>query len=229
MTNDTTARLTRPDGLIFDLDGTLVDTVGARIDGWVEVLSAEGFEVSREQVGPMIGMDGKRLAREVAAANGRELDEPAAERTDRAAGEAFDQRNTAPRTLPGLASALAAIDEQGLPWVIATSSRKAQVAASVAALGLDHEPEIVDGSHVEHAKPAPDLLVLAADRLGLSPARCWAVGDSTWDIRAAVAAGMAGIGVTAGSAVGPGDLQAAGAARVVGSLAELADLLGAMR
>jgi HAD superfamily hydrolase (TIGR01509 family) len=227
MANEPTAQLTRPDGLIFDLDGTLVDTVGARIAGWVEVLSGEGLGVSPEQVGPMIGMDGKRLAREVAAANGRELDDAAAERIDRAAGEAFDRRNTAPRTLPGLASVLAAIDDLGLPWVIATSSRKAQVAVSVDALGLDHEPDIVDGSHVERAKPAPDLLLLAAERLGVPPGGCWAVGDSTWDIRAAVAAGMAGIGVTAGSAVGEGDLRDAGAARVLGSLGELAAMLRA--
>jgi HAD superfamily hydrolase (TIGR01509 family) len=225
MANEPTAQLTRPDGLIFDLDGTLVDTVPARIDGWVEVLSAEGFEVSRAEVGPKIGMDGKRLAREVAAANGRELDDAAAERIDRAAGEAFDRLNAAPRTLPGLATVLATIEALGLPWVIATSSRKAQVAVSVAALGLDEEPEIVDGSHVEHAKPAPDLLLLAAERLGLPPERCWAVGDSTWDIRAAAAAGMAGIGVTAGSAVGEDELRAAGAARVVQSLEELAALL----
>ena len=225
MANDATAQLTRPAGLIFDLDGTLVDTVGARIDGWVEVLSGEGLEATPEQVGPMIGMDGKRLAREVAAANGRELDDGAAERIDRAAGEAFDRRNTAPRTLPGLASVLAAIEDLGLAWVIATSSRKAQVAVSVAALGLAEEPDIVDGSHVEHAKPAPDLLLLAAERLGLPPASCWAVGDSTWDIRAAVAAGMAGIGVTAGSAVGRSELRDAGARLVLGTLDELAELL----
>jgi HAD superfamily hydrolase (TIGR01509 family) len=173
----------------------------------------------------MIGMDGKRLAREVAAANGRDLDDAAAERIDRAAGEAFDRRNTAPRTLPGLAAVLAAIRDLGLSWVIATSSRKAQVAVSVAALGLEDEPDIVDGSHVEHAKPAPDLLLLAAKRLGLPPERCWAVGDSTWDIRAAVAAGMLGIGVTAGSAVGERELRDAGAARVLGSLEDLAELL----
>ncbi len=225
MANDSSPRLDRPEGLIFDLDGTLVDTVRARIDGWVEVLSREGFEVSAEQVGPMIGMDGKRLAREVASANGRQLDEAAAERIDRAAGEAFDRLNMTPRVLPGLADVLAACDELAVRWLIATSSRKEQVSVSVRALGLAGEPEIVDGSHVEHAKPAPDLLLLAAERLGLRPERCWAVGDSTWDIRAAVAAGMAGIGVTAGSAVGAAELEAAGAARVLASLAELAEVL----
>jgi HAD superfamily hydrolase (TIGR01509 family) len=225
MANNFSPRLEPPDGLIFDLDGTLVDTVRARIDGWVEVLAAEGFDVSPKQVGPMIGMDGKRLAREIATANGRDLDDGAAERLDRAAGEAFDRRNLEPAPLPGVAEVLAAIESSGARWLIATSSRKEQVAASVAALRFDSEPEIVDGSHVEHAKPAPDLLLLAAERLGLPPARCWAVGDSTWDIRAAVAAGIAGVGVTAGSAVGAEDLQEAGATTVVATLGELAALL----
>jgi HAD superfamily hydrolase (TIGR01509 family) len=225
MTNASAPSPTRPDGLIFDLDGTLVDTVGSRIDGWVEVLSAEGLDVSAEQVGPMIGMDGKRLAREVASANGRSLSGPDAERIDKAAGAAFDRRNREPRPLAGLAEVLTAIEELGLRWLIATSSRQEQVTASVAALGLARDPEIVDGSHVEHAKPAPDLLLLAAERLGLPPVRCWAIGDSTWDVRAAVAAGMAAVGVTAGSAVGSGELGAAGATRVVATLGDLAALL----
>ena len=225
MTNDTTTQLHRPDGLIFDLDGTLVDTVRARIDGWIEALSAEGIEATAEQVGPLIGMDGKRLAREVAAASGRELDEEAAERIDKAAGAAFDRRNVQPQALPGVREVIGVMEELGIRWLIATSSRKAQVAASVGALRLVREPEIVDGSQVEHAKPAPDLLLLAAATLGLPPDRCWAIGDSTWDVRAATAAGMAAVGVTAGSAVGADDLEAAGAARVVASLVELAQVL----
>lgn len=217
--------LPRPEGLIFDLDGTLVDTVPARIDGWLEALTAAGLEVRREDVAPMIGMDGKRLARLVAEANGRAPTEDELETWDRAAGQAFDRRNRAPRPLPGFPEVLAAIDELGLRWCIATSSRREQVAASVAALALPEEPDIVDGSHVEHAKPAPDLLLLAAERLGLPPASCWAVGDSTWDMRAAVAAGETAIGVLAGSAVGEADLSEAGAARVVPALGDLAALV----
>ena len=79
------------------------------------------------------------------------------------------------------------------------------------ALGLSREPSIVDGSHVEHAKPEPDLLLLAAQRLEVDPGRCWYVGDSTWDMVAAVAAGMIAIGVTAGSAVDAQVLKGAGA------------------
>ena len=216
----------RPGGLIFDLDGTLVDTVSRRIAGWVEALAQAGVSATPEQIAPMIGMDGRRLARLVAAAAGRELPEDEIEATDRAAGAAFDRLNRAPRPLPGANAALAAADAAGLPWVIATSSRKEQVAVSVAALGLATAPLIVDGSHVKHAKPAPDLLLLAAERLGVAPARCWAVGDSTWDMRAAVAGGMTAIGVTAGSAVSKDALLEAGAAHVVLTLDELIVALG---
>jgi HAD superfamily hydrolase (TIGR01509 family) len=217
--------LPRPQGLIFDLDGTLVDTVRKRIDGWVEALGAAGLATSADEVGPMIGMDGKRLAREVAAHAGRTLSDEDVETIDHAAGEGFDRRNHAPEPLPGLSEALAAIDLCGARWLIATSSRAAQVKDSVAALALKREPVIVDGSHVEHAKPAPDLLLLAAKKLGAAPERCWAIGDSTWDARAAVAAGMHAVCVTAGSAVGVGELVGAGASVVVPTLAELATLL----
>jgi HAD superfamily hydrolase (TIGR01509 family) len=213
--------LPRPGGLIFDLDGTLVDTVPARIEGWVEALVAAGMDASPDAIAPMIGMDGKRLAREVAGAAGRSLSEAETEAIDRAAGTAFDRLNRAPRALPGVGEMLAALEDGGLPWVIATSSRKEQVTTSVAALGLARTPEIVDGSHVERAKPAPDLLLLAASRLGVEPDRCWAVGDSTWDMRAAVAGGLPAIGVTAGSAVTAEALTEAGASLVVSTLAEL--------
>jgi len=213
--------LARPQGLIFDLDGTLVDTVSARIEGWVEALGAAGVPASGSVIAPMIGMDGKRLAREVAGAAGRTLSEAEVESIDKAAGTAFDRLNRTPRPLPGVAELLAAADAAGLPWVIATSSRAEQVTVSVASLALAAPPLIVDGSHVRHAKPAPDLLLLAASRLGVEPGSCWAVGDSTWDMRAAVAGGMVAIGVTAGSAVTQDALVEAGAMLVVGTLAAL--------
>jgi HAD superfamily hydrolase (TIGR01509 family) len=221
----TAAELARPIGLIFDLDGTLVDTVQARIDGWVEALRSAGLVTTAGEIGPLIGMDGKRLAREIAQEAGRSLSEREVEAIDKAAGEAFDRRNSAPRPLPGLAEALAAIEGCGATWLIATSSRAEQVRASVAALGLEREPTIVDGSHVEHAKPAPDLLLLAAQRLGTTPERCWAVGDSTSDVQAALAAGMTPVCVTAGSAVGRAKLLEAGATLVVETLGELAEVL----
>ena len=118
------------------------------------------------------------------------------------------------------------LDARGIDWAIATSSRKEQVATSVAALGLMQEPRIVDASHVEHAKPEPDLLLEAAEQLEVEPAHCWYVGDATWDMVAAVAAGMVPIAVTAGSAVDEAALHGAGAAAVVADLSELVDALG---
>ncbi|HEY8239127.1 MAG TPA: HAD family phosphatase [Candidatus Limnocylindrales bacterium] len=211
--------------MIFDLDGTLVDTVNARIEGWLEALEAAEIRAARVDIAPMIGMDGRRLAREVAFAVGRDLTPDEVDATDRAAGEAFDRLNRRPRTLPGVHEAIAALDQAGIPWVVATSSRREQVAVSIKALGLAREPTIVDGSHVEHAKPAPDLLLLAASRMGVDPVGCWAVGDSTWDIRAAVAGGMTAVGVIEGSAVPGAELKEAGATMVIGSLVDLAELI----
>jgi HAD superfamily hydrolase (TIGR01509 family) len=205
----------RPDAIVFDLDGTLVDTVDARIEAWRAAFAERGISVDRERLEPMIGMDGRRLATEVLG------DDGPAEEVDRRAGTLFDERNRDPRPLPGARELLARLDADGVTWAIATSSRAEQVAASVAALGLVHAPRIVDGSAVEHAKPAPDLLLLAASRLEVAPEATWYVGDSTWDMRAALAAGMLPIAVTAGAAVGEAELRTAGASVVIGTLDEL--------
>ena len=211
----------RPDAVLFDLDGTLVDTVSARISAWRETLIEAGIPVVDGRLDPLIGMDGRALAREIAAEAGRRLGDDEAERIDRMAGERFDEHNRTPRPLPGARAALDRLDGAGMTWAIATSSRAEQVAASVGALGLSGQPRIVDGSRVAHAKPAPDLLLLAASELGVVPARTWYVGDSTWDMSAAVAAGMRPIGVLAGAAVDERTLREAGAASVLATLAEL--------
>jgi HAD superfamily hydrolase (TIGR01509 family) len=213
--------LARPAAIVFDLDGTLVDTVGARIAGWSEVFTEEGIPATPAQIEPMIGMDGRRLAIEVARTAGIELDGDRAERIDHRAGALFDEHNRHPRALPGARECLARLDTAGVTWAIATSSRAEQVTASVAALGLDHEPRIVDGSAVTHAKPAPDLLLRAAEELGVAPRAAWYVGDSTWDMRASVAAGMRAIGVIAGAVVDARTLSEAGADVVLQTLAEL--------
>ena len=210
-----------PNAILFDLDGTLVDTVPARIDAWAAVFAELGITATRSQLEPMIGMDGKQLAREVASTAGRRLSDEDAEAIDRRSGELFDERNGDPKPLPGARELLRALDGRGLTWAIATSSRREQVTVSIAALGLDHEPRIVDGSHVERAKPAPDLLLLGARELGVMPSECWYVGDSTWDMRAASAAAMAAIGVLAGAAVDEVALRDAGATLVVPTLADL--------
>jgi len=223
---DSLAALPLPKALVFDLDGTLIDTVETRIAAWLDALAVAGAPTTRAQLAPLIGLDGKRLAREIAALAGKPIDDARAEAIDRDSGERYERLNRAPRPLPGVGELIAAIEARLLRWAIATSSRKAQVTASVASLGLRAEPMIVDASHVEHAKPEPDLLLLAATQLGVDPARCWYIGDSTWDMVAAVAAGMIPIGVTAGAAVDRRALEGAGAAVVVESLLEIAAALG---
>jgi HAD superfamily hydrolase (TIGR01509 family) len=216
-----------PGAVLFDLDGTLVDTVETRIQAWLEVLAEAGLPTTHKRLAPLIGIDGKRLAREIAALAGSPIDDERAEEIDRRSGERYERLNHSPRPLPGVRAMIDAIEARGIPWAIATSSRKAQVGASVAALGLSHEPRIVDASGVSHAKPEPDLLLLAADQIGVEAARCWYVGDSTWDMVAAVAAAMIPVGVTAGSAVDGRALQGAGAAAIAATLAELARHLAA--
>jgi HAD superfamily hydrolase (TIGR01509 family) len=219
------AALPLPEAVLFDLDGTLIETVETRIEAWLDALDEAEFPTTRERLAPLIGLDGKRLAREIAALAGVTLDEDRAEAIDRRSGEIYEQLNHSPRPLPGVHELVGAIEARGLPWAIATSSRKAQVATSVAALGLESEPTIVDASHVEHAKPEPDLLLLAAKEVGVDPTRCWYIGDSTWDMVAAIAAGMIPIGVTAGAAVDEAALRGAGAGTVVDTLQALADPL----
>jgi HAD superfamily hydrolase (TIGR01509 family) len=209
---------------VFDLDGTLVDTVETRIAAWLRTFGEYGIPADREQVAKLIGSDGRRLARIVAEAAGRPIDGNLAEQIDRRAGEIFSEININPRPLPGAHELLQALDEIGIPWAIATSSRPAQVDTSIKALNLAKPPTIVDGSRVEHAKPAPDLLLFAARELGVEPSRAWYVGDSIWDMQAARAAGMPAIGVTTGSA-GAQELQEAGAWLTVDNLSMLLPLI----
>ena len=210
-----------PTALIFDLDGTLVDTVDTRIRAWLSVFKEFDIPATRELVAPMIGIDGKRLARDAAEAAGRSLPPGEDEEIDRRCGEIYESLNRDPQPLPGARELLRWLDSLAWPWSIATSSRQEQVGTSLAALELGRDPTIVDGSSVEHAKPAPDLLLAAAEALDQPPSSCWCIGDSTWDMRAATAAGMAAIGVTAGSAVPAIALREAGAALVTDTLMEL--------
>jgi HAD superfamily hydrolase (TIGR01509 family) len=214
----------KPDAMVFDLDGTLVDTVETRIVAWLRTFEEVGIPADRERVAKLIGSDGRRLAIVVAEAAGQPIDAERAEAIDRRAGEIYSRLNTDPRPLPGATDLLRALDERRIPWAIATSSRREQVGASIDALNLARRPTIVDGSQVENAKPAPDLLLAASRELRVEPARCWYVGDAIWDMQAAGAAGMPGVGVVSGSATFE-ELKDAGAQLIVESLTQLIPLL----
>jgi len=210
----------RPAAWIFDLDGTLVDTVETRIVAWLRTFEEQRIPANRPMVAKLIGSDGRRLARVVAEAAGQTLDSGREDEIDRRSGEIYSDLNVDPKPLPGAVELLKALDEAGRPWAIATSSRREQVDASVNALALPRRPIIIDGSNVERAKPAPDLLLFAARELGVEPSRSCYVGDSIWDMQAAGAAGMPAVGVVSGSAT-DGDLAGAGALFTVDDLTEL--------
>ena len=214
----------KPDAVVFDLDGTLVDTVETRIVAWLRTFAEEGIPADRGQVAKLIGSDGKRVVRVVAEAAGLSIDDERAEEIDRRSGELFSKLNTDPRPLPGATDLLRALDERAIPWAIATSSRREQVGVSINALNLTRQPTIVDGSQVANAKPAPDLLIAAARELHIDTSRCWYVGDAIWDMQASRAAGMPGVGVVSGSTTAD-ELVGEGAEFTVGNLADLIPLL----
>ncbi|MGD0122033.1 MAG: HAD family phosphatase [Candidatus Limnocylindrales bacterium] len=214
-----------PQAILFDLDGTLVDTVRLRIEAWTEALRQHGVAVDHDRLAGLIGSDGRRLAREMSREAGREFDEAEAKVVDDLSGAIFDELNATPAPLPGATELLSALELSHLTFAIATSSLPGQVMASVRSLTLPAEPPIVDGSHVAHAKPAPDLLLAAAAQLGVAPEGCWYVGDSTWDMIASAAAGMTSIGVTTGAA----DSDALTAAGATVTIEDLTALLAELR
>jgi len=197
-----------------------VDTVETRIVAWLRTFEEQRIPANRELVATLIGSDGRQLARVVAEAANQTLDSGREEEIDRRAGEIYSALNVDPKALPGAIDLLKTLYERNRRWAIATSSRREQVDASVRALALPRRPIIIDGSNVEHAKPAPDLLLFAARELGVEPSRSWYVGDAIWDMQAAAAAGMPAIGVVSGSASG-GELAGAGALFTVKDLTEL--------
>lgn len=223
-TRHSSSSLPAPRAVVFDLDGTLVDTVGTRVQAWMAAFPDFGIEPDPAFLAPLMGSDGHLLARMVAEHAGVSLEPGVDEDIDRVAGQHFSELNRHPRQLPGVADVVAWLDRQSLPWAIATSSRPDEALASVAALALAKAPVVVDGSDVEHAKPAPDLLLKAAHVLDVEPRATWYVGDSRWDMLAAAAAGMTAVGITTGATSAP-ELVEAGASLTFDSLAGLLDHL----
>jgi HAD superfamily hydrolase (TIGR01509 family) len=170
-------------------------------------------------------MDGMRLAQELAGLFDASLSHGAAAAIDEAAGQIFRLRSAEAKPLPGARRLIDTLIDQGMRWAIATSSRPEDASRSIAQLAIEGSVVVVDASSVAAAKPAPDLFLTAARRLGVESTECWVVGDSTWDIQAAQAAGMASIAVTAGSAVGYRALVAARPTSVVETLDEVVCLL----
>jgi HAD superfamily hydrolase (TIGR01509 family) len=207
-------------GLIFDLDGTLVDTVYAHVFAWQRALANCGLSIDGWRIHRRIGMSGGLFTRAVARELGRELTDAEAEEVQQRHGELFRELLPERRPLPGAPELLADLRARGVTHGIATSGRRPEINASLAALGVPDDVVVVERGDVARAKPEPDLFVECARRLGAAPAECYVVGDAVWDLLAARRAGMLSIGLLTGG-YGSDELERAGAYRVYRDAAEL--------
>jgi phosphoglycolate phosphatase len=205
--------------IVFDLDGTIADTPDLITGIMAGILIDLGVTADRAAIratigtplldsfAKLMGEDGPRVAEAAATYRGR-VDADARER-------GVDLR------FPGLVEGLARLRAAGVRLSIGTSKNVAAALNVLEACEITDEFETVVGfDDVEHGKPAPDTALLAAQRLGVEPARCLVVGDAIGDMRMGIAADMGALGVSygVGSAV---DLYAAGARHVVDDFAHV--------
>jgi HAD superfamily hydrolase (TIGR01509 family) len=208
--------------LIFDLDGTLVDTVYAHVFAWQKALQERDLAIDGWRIHRRIGMSGGLFTRAVGRELGRELgDEEAAEVQDRH-DELFRELlpPEARRPLPGAVDLLAELRDRAITHGIGTSGRRPSIDASLDALGIPGETVVVQRGDVARAKPEPDLFIECARRLEVPPEECYVIGDAVWDLLAARRAGMLSIGLLSGG-YGADELQGAGAFRVYRDASEL--------
>ncbi len=210
--------------LIFDLDGTLVDTVYAHVFAWQRALLEFGSPVDGWRIHRRIGMSGGLFARAVAREIGRLLTDAEAAALQRRHGELFRELLPERRPLPGAVALLDDLRAGGVVHGIATSGRRPEIDRSLEALGIPDATVVVERGDVLRAKPEPDLFLACQERLGVAIADCYVVGDAVWDLLAARRAGMLSVGLLTGG-YGEDELRAAGAFRVYRDAAELHDSL----
>jgi HAD superfamily hydrolase (TIGR01509 family) len=199
--------------MLFDLDGTLLDSVYQHVLAWREALEAEGIELAVWRIHRRIGMSGGLFVRALTRETGRELSKEDAERLKSLHAAAYRRRLDKVRPLPGARELLQALTSLGVPWAIATSGSDLTARPSLEALAIPPGVPIITRDQVAYAKPNPDLFLAAAARLDVPTANCFVVGDSIWDLLAAQRAGALGIGVLSGG-YGREELESAGAYRV---------------
>ncbi|MGH7099384.1 MAG: HAD family hydrolase [Stellaceae bacterium] len=208
-------------GWLFDLDGTLVDSVYQHVLAWKESLDAEGIELSVWRIHRKVGMSGGLFMNQLLRETGLEVSAERAERLRRGHAQAYARYGSTVRPLPGARELLAWLTDAGTPWAIATSGRMETAAINLTAIGVDPKhAAVVTRDEVKHAKPDPDLFIAAAERLGVAIERCIVVGDSIWDMLAAVRARALGVGLLSGG-YGSDELWRAGAIRVYEDPADL--------
>jgi HAD superfamily hydrolase (TIGR01509 family) len=213
---------------LFDLDGTLIDSVYQHVIAWHGALSRLDIDLSVWRIHRRIGMSGGLFVSALIRETGLTLSDADIAMLQRAHAEGYLAQAGSVRALPGAAHLLAALTERGVRWAIATSGYRATAGHALALLGLPEDTPMITRDLVRHAKPDPDLFLAAAALLDVDPKHAFVVGDSVWDLLAARRAGSIGVGLMSGG-YGREELERAGAYRVYADPADLlarADELG---
>jgi HAD superfamily hydrolase (TIGR01509 family) len=210
--------------LIFDLDGTLIDTVYAHVFAWQRALTEEGMPIDGWRIHRRIGMSGGLFTRGVAREVGRELSQEETEAIQLRHGAIFRELLPERRPLPGARELLEDLRARRIVHGIATSGRRPEIDLSLDALGVGKETVVIDRGDVARAKPEPDLFLACQRALEVEPEDCYVVGDAVWDLLAARRAGMLSVGLLSGG-YGSDELLDAGAFRVYDDAAELHESL----
>jgi HAD superfamily hydrolase (TIGR01509 family) len=205
---------------LFDLDGTLVDSVYQHVLAWQDALDRMGIELAVWRIHRKIGMSGGLFANALLRETGRAVTAEEAGRLRVLHGEAYASRAEQVRPLPGARELLEHLTRVGVPWAIATSGYIESARPTLEGLGVPETTPVVTRDQVAHAKPDPDLFLAAAERLGVDIARSVVVGDSVWDLLASRRAGALGVGLLSGG-YGQEELERAGAYRVYEEPADL--------
>jgi HAD superfamily hydrolase (TIGR01509 family) len=205
---------------LFDLDGTLIDSVYQHVIAWRAALSEIGIDLSVWRIHRRIGMSGGLFVSALLRETGRTLSPEDIEALQQAHADRYRAQAGSVAPLPGAAELLATLTKLSVPWVIATSGRSETARLALPLLGLPEATPMVTRDMVRHAKPDPDLFLAAAALLGIDARHAMVVGDSVWDMLAARRAGSLGVGLQSGG-YGREELERAGAYRVYTDPADL--------
>jgi HAD superfamily hydrolase (TIGR01509 family) len=205
---------------LFDLDGTLMDSVYQHVLAWREALESAGIDLAVWRIHRKIGMSGGLFLDALVRETGKGLTPEETVRAQRVHAESFARQVGQVRPLPGARELLAYLTERGVPWAIATSGLIASARPMLEMLRVPAGVPVITRDQVAHAKPDPDLFLAAAAALGADIQDSVVVGDSVWELLAARRARALGVGVLSGG-YGQEELERAGAYRVYQDPADL--------
>ena len=206
--------------LLFDLDGTLIDSVYEHVDAWASALADAGIVLPKWKIHRRIGMSGQSFVKELLREHITKRRGISIGRLEKRHGTLFKKCIPGLKVLPGAREVLKHLSQAKVRWAIATSGERSQVDRMLKNLDVPKSVPVVTGNEVRRAKPAPDVFVLAAEKLGTTVSDSLIIGDSPWDMLAAVRKGGLGVGLLSGG-YSDEELWRAGAIRVYESPSDL--------